>query len=379
MTVLPDNKNQETGAGSTPLLNQLYFYLTKGCNLACRHCWMSPGFDANGSRYPTLAVELFETAIREAKPLGLNGVKLTGGEPLLHPQFERLLEIVRHEDLTLSIESNGLLCTPEIAARIATFPRRFVSISIDGVDSATHEWVRGVPGSFSKAQQAVRNLAATGTPPQIIMSLLRCNVNQVEAMVCIAEDLGASSVKFNIIMPTGRGEAIYEGTNGLEIDQLIELGCYVDTELASSTELRLFFDYPMAFRPLSRIAKENGNGVCGILGILGVVASGHYALCGIGEHVPKLVFGMVEKDRLEEIWRENIVLNTLRAGLPDRLGGVCAQCLMKHTCLGSCIAQNYYRTGSLWAPFWFCEQAETMGLFPKTRLAATIASHNTKP
>src|SRR5450756_1740271 len=139
-------KQQKTGQVGMRTINTLYFYLTEGCNLACRHCWMGPRFDATGNHYPTLPVELFETAIREAKPLGLSGVKLTGGEPLLHPHFTRLLEIVRREELKLTIETNGLLCTPEIAAEIAKSPDRFVSVSIDGTDAATHEWVRGVPG-----------------------------------------------------------------------------------------------------------------------------------------------------------------------------------------------------------------------------------------
>ena len=114
-----------------PAINTLYFYLTEGCNLACRHCWIGPHFDAAGQHSPSLPVELFETAIREAKPLGLSSVKLTGGEPLLHPHFRRLLEVVRREELRLIIETNGLLCTPEIAAEIAKSPNRFVSVSID--------------------------------------------------------------------------------------------------------------------------------------------------------------------------------------------------------------------------------------------------------
>jgi SynChlorMet cassette radical SAM/SPASM protein ScmF len=351
-----------------PELNQLYFYLTEGCNLACRHCWLTPGFDTSGSRYPMLPAELFETAIREAKPLGLNGVKFTGGEPLLHPHFVKLLAIVRRENLALTIETNGLLCTPAIAAEIAKSPERFVSVSIDGVDAATHEWIRGIAGSFTQAQQAVRHLAEAGIAPQIIMSLMRCNVAQVEPMVRMADQSGAASVKFNIVQPTGRGEKLLESTDRLEVIELIQLGRYVDMELAATTKLQLFFDYPMAFRPLSRIARGNGCGVCGILGILGVLASGHYALCGIGEHVPDLVFGIVGNDPLENIWQEHGILKALREGLPDRLGGICAHCLMKQSCLGSCVAQNYYRTQSLWAPFWFCEQAELAHVFPETRL-----------
>lgn len=360
---------KDTIERKTPSLNQLYCYLTEGCNLACRHCWLSPKFDPAGNQYQTLSVELFDMAIREAKPLGLRGVKLTGGEPLLHPQFIKLLEIARREELGLTIETNGLLCTPALAAEIAKFPQRFVSVSIDGADAATHDQVRGVSGSFLQAQQAVRNLSAAATPPQIIMTLMRCNVDQVEAVARMAEKLGASSVKFNIIQPTGRGENVREDAGKLTIDELIQVGRFVETELVQRTALDLFFDYPLAFRPLSRIAGGDAN-ACGILGILGVIPNGQYALCGIGEHVPEFVFGKIGEDRLEHVWQENEILTMLRAGLPDRLEGVCARCLMRSRCLGSCLAQNYYRTRNVWAPFWFCEQAEVAGLFPESRLGA---------
>jgi SynChlorMet cassette radical SAM/SPASM protein ScmF len=357
-------------------LNQIYFYLTAGCNLACRHCWLAPGFDTDGSAYPTLPVELFETAIREAKPLGLSGVKLTGGEPLLHPQFKQLLEVVRREELRLTMETNGVLCTSAMAREIAKSPYRFVSVSIDGADDATHEWVRGVTGCFKKAQQAVRNLAATDTSPQIIMTLMRCNADQVGAVVRMAEKLGASSVKFNVVQPTARGERLHEKDEALSIAELIQLGRHVEMELAPTTKMQLFFDYPLAFRPLSCIADGDGCDICGILGILGVIPAGNYALCGIGEHIPELVFGKVEEDSLEAVWGEHQVLQELREGLPSKLEGVCARCLMKHRCLGSCIAQNYYEAGSLWAPFWFCEQAVDAGLFPASRLVKVIPEGN---
>lgn len=349
-------------------LRQLYFYLTEGCNLACRHCWLAPKYDPDGSRHAMLPVELFETAVREAKPLGLTGLKLTGGEPLLHPEFTRLLEIVRREELKLTVETNGLVCTPAIAAEIAKSAQPFVSVSIDGVDAATHDWVRGVAGSFEAACQAVRNLVAAGIRPQMIFSLMRGNVDQVDAVVRLAERLGASSLKFNVIQPTARGEKLHEAMGTLSVSELIAMGRRVDRELAATTRVRLVFDYPLAFRPLSRMAMTDGCGVCGIFRILGVIPSGHYALCGIGEQVPDMVFGTVGKDPLERVWNDNPMLNAIRSGLPRNLTGVCRTCLMKSRCLGSCIAQNYYRTGSLWAPFWFCEQAEAEGLFPASRV-----------
>jgi SynChlorMet cassette radical SAM/SPASM protein ScmF len=364
-------KQQISGQTGMHSINTLYFYLTEGCNLACRHCWLAPSLDTTGNKYPTLPVELFETAIREAKPLGLSGVKLTGGEPLLHPAFTQLLEIVRQEQLALTIETNGLLCTPEIAAEIAKNQKRFVSVSIDGVDAGTHEWVRGVPGSFKAARRAVKNLVAVGIRPQIIFTVMRSNANHVDAMVQMAEELGAASIKFNIVQPTARGEMLHESCETLNVTELIDLGRHVEQELAPRTKLKLFFHYPLAFRSLKRIASGDGCSTCGIFGIMGVIASGHYALCGIGEQVPDLLFGEVGKNMLEVVWRENSILQTLREGLPERLEGICSRCLMKQRCLGSCVAQNYYSKGSLWAPYWFCEQAEDVGLFPASRLATS--------
>jgi len=368
MNLPSDIKEQKVRQNGMPLLNSLYFYLTEGCNLACRHCWMGPRFDPTGNHYPTLPVELFETAIRQAKPLGLSCVKLTGGEPLLHPHFIRLLEIIRREELRLTIETNGLLCTPEIAAEIAKSPDRFISVSIDGIDAATHEGVRGVLGSFEKARQAVRNLVAVGIRPQVIFTVMRSNNAQVDAIVGMAEELGAGSVKFNVVQPTARGEKLHENQETLNIADLVKLGRHVEQELAPKVKLKLLIGNPQAFRALHRIASGDDCSSCGIFGVLGVIASGHYALCGIGEQEPDLVFGEVGKDHLEEVWRENAILKAVREGLPERLEGVCGRCLMKRTCLGHCIAQNYYRKNSLWAQNWFCEQAQEAGLFPASRL-----------
>jgi len=140
-------------------LNQIYFYLTEGCNLACRHCWIAPKYQAGEHTYPSLPLDLFRSIIEQAKPLGLSGVKLTGGEPLLHPHIHEILEMIHSEELRLTVETNGVLCTPELAEKMAECKGHFISVSIDGADAETHEWVRGVPGCFQAALEGVKNLA----------------------------------------------------------------------------------------------------------------------------------------------------------------------------------------------------------------------------
>ncbi len=349
-------------------LSHIYFYLTEGCNLACRHCWIAPKFQGGGKTYPALPAELFESIVQQAKLLGLSGVKLTGGEPLMHPEIRKLIEIVKREDLSLTVETNGVLCTPELAREMKECKGSFISVSLDGADKETHEWMRGVEGSFEAALQGIRNLAAVGARPQVIMSIVRRNRPQMEAVVRLAESLGAGSVKFNLVQPTARGEKMHEQGEALTIDELVELGAWTENHLSRSTNLRLFYSHPAAFKPMSKMfGDQQGCGVCGILSIIGVLANGSYALCGIGETVPELIFGHAATDRLEDVWRDSPVLNELRNGLPHEFEGVCKDCLMKGMCLGSCVAQNYYRSKNLWAAFWYCEEAQKRGLFPDSR------------
>ena len=353
-------------------LNQLYFYLTEGCNLKCRHCWIAPKFQDEDRSYPMLSIDLFKSIVKQAKPLGLSGVKLTGGEPLLHPEIGKILEHIKSQELNLTMETNGVLCTPEIARQISAHQNHFVSVSLDGADAETHEWVRGVPGCFEAALEGVRHLAQAGIRPQVIMSIMRRNKDQMEPFVRLAESLGAESVKFNLVQPTARGKKMHERGETLTIEELVKLGSWVENNLSGSTDLRLVYDHPAAFRPLGKMFGDEGDGCsrCGILGILGVLANGSYALCGIGESVPELVFGHVAIDRLEDIWEKTDILNQLRSGLTERLEGICGDCVMKGVCLGSCIAQNFFRRKSLWAPFWYCEEAQKAGLFPETRVGS---------
>ena len=369
LLALPGNDGADTACKAVSPLQTIYFYLTEGCNLRCRHCWIEPPHQTEKKQYRTLEPDLFRHILQQAKPLGLSSVKLTGGEPLMHPRIGEILESIRRENLGLTVETNGTLCTTSLARDLARCGAKHVSVSLDGADAQTHEWVRGVRGCFDAAVSGIRNLVAAGIRPQVIMSLMRKNVDQIEAVVRLAESLGASSVKFNIVQPTARGVKMHQAGETLSLDELLQLGARVENELSRRSALRLHYSHPVAFRPLGNMFGGGGNcGICSIHRIIGVLAGGSYALCGIGETIQELIFGHASKDALAEVWNDNPVLREIREGMPRRLEGVCGECLMKGVCLGNCVAQNYYRSRNLWAPFWYCEEASRMGLFPSSRI-----------
>ena len=363
------DKGEKSEKGEYPL-NQIYFYLTEGCNLRCRHCWISPKYQTEGRIYPSLDFDLFRSIIRQARPIGLQTVKLTGGEPLLHPRITDMLDFIRSEDLGLTMETNGLLCTKEIVLKIAGCNNPSISVSLDGADAITHEWIRGVEGCFKLTIDSIHNLVEAGIRPQVIMTIMRRNMDQISDIVRLAETLGAGSIKFNIVQPTARGEEMHKAGDVLSIEELVNLGQWIENELSTRTDLPLSHSHPHAFQPLGRIFGEKGDGcsTCGILGIIGVIADGSYALCGIGQTVPELIFGHAAEVSLEEVWQGSPVLKEIRDGLPKRFEGVCGKCVMLSRCLGSCLAQNYYSSKNFWAPYWYCDMAKRKGLFPETRI-----------
>ncbi len=135
-------------------------------------------------------------------------MKLTGGEPCLHPQIAQILEMVRDSRLRLVLETNAVLLTPELAALVAACRQPFVSVSLDGTDPETHEWVRQVPGSYQGALRGIGYLVEAGVRPQIIFSVMRKNLDQVGPIVRLAQELegGVSKVQHCPAVAPGRSD-----------------------------------------------------------------------------------------------------------------------------------------------------------------------------
>ena len=351
-----------------PPLTSYYIYLTAGCNLACHHCWISPSFQPNGGTGGHLDYDLLKLAIEEGLPLGLRNIKLTGGEPLLHPDFIGIIDLIRENELNLTIETNGTLMTPSLAHYLKEKSTlSHISISLDGVTSVTHDPFRGVRGSFDRACKGISNLVEAGLHPQVIMSLHAENLDEIESLVRWSEKTGCGSVKFNLLQPSGRGELMKERGEWLDIEVLLRLGQWIEKELQPSVSIPVFYSWPMAFHGINHLLRSQGE-VCNIEHILGVLATGHLAMCGIGTQEKDLIYGQLGKDKVREVWTYNPILLQVRSIImTEHLEGICSQCVHQKLCKGYCLAQNYYASKHLKDPFWFCQMADLRGLFPLSR------------
>lgn len=350
-----------------PPLSSLYVYVAGSCNLACKHCWITPRFQRSGVEGgPFIKLEYIEKAITEGKVLGLRSIKLTGGEPTLHPQFRQLVTLIDDAKIDIMIETNGTLIDGELAQFLKSKSHIvFISISLDGVTEETHDALRNVSGSYTKAVSGIKSLVEVGFHPQMICTLHKGNVAEIDDLVQFANKLGCGSIKFNIVQQVGRGIK-FQDDQGLEIEEIIKLYRYIEKQLTLRSHIPIHFDIPFAFRSL-RYVMQNSGGTCAVKNILGLLAGGELALCGIGTTISELVYGHLETSNLQDVWRNSPGLARLREQIPSQLQGICGVCVHRNQCQGECVANNFNTSGRLDAPYYFCDQAETLGLFPASR------------
>ncbi|MBN2106012.1 MAG: radical SAM protein [Deltaproteobacteria bacterium] len=361
-----------------PALRTFYLYLSTGCNLHCRHCWITPTF-VNGKPSPGECIdfELLKAAVAEAKPMGLSSVKLTGGEPVLHPEFLKISDFLTAENLRITMETNATLVDQDMARHLRETNFSFIAASLDSPDPGQHDRIRGVKGAFDAAVRGLSALVAAGFKPQIIMSVDRENVHQIEALIELAMSLGAGSVKFNPVVASGRGAEVHRKGQGLSFDELLEMTHRVRGPLQDRYSIYLSAMVPPALLTVRELLRHGGSdgGCCHVRNILGILGTGEMALCGIGRNIPELCFGMLGKDSLRRVWIEHPTLRRMRQDLAGQLPGVCGDCLHAGRCQTHCLAMNYEATGRLVNVSPLCAEAERRGQFPSTRRISCGREH----
>jgi cyclic pyranopterin phosphate synthase len=165
-------------------ITDLRVSVTDRCNYKCVYCRTGQV----GAQYAELKAAEYLRLIRAFVDLGIEKVRLTGGEPLLRRD---LTEMVRElatwrtpsgNSLDLAITTNGHLLDG-LAKPLKTAGLSRVTVSMDAVEEAAFERVTRIPGSFSAVQDGIRAAQAAGFGPiKINCVLLRgFNEDQIEA------------------------------------------------------------------------------------------------------------------------------------------------------------------------------------------------------
>jgi Fe-coproporphyrin III synthase len=162
-------------------------YLTERCNSRCVTCdyWRHGRADMNLESVTRLLPSLARLRTRV--------VLLSGGEPLLNPEWAAIAQLLRTSGLNLWLLTSGLSLAKH--ARRAGQLFHAITVSLDGTDRETYAAIRGLD-AFDNVCAGIRAAAATGIPVGVRVTLQRANYRQLQAFVELARQAGARQVSF---------------------------------------------------------------------------------------------------------------------------------------------------------------------------------------
>lgn len=189
------------------VIHDLRVSVTDRCNYKCVYCRTGEF----GAQYPELKIEEYLRLIGLFVDLGIEKVRLTGGEPLLKAGLVHLvaelakLRTLAGKPLDLALTTNGHLLD-SVAAPLKAAGLGRVTVSMDAVDAETFERITRVPGSFNQVLKGIRAARDAGLMPlKINCVLLRgFNDDQIEAFAQFTREEDVV-VRFIEFMPLEEG------------------------------------------------------------------------------------------------------------------------------------------------------------------------------
>jgi len=310
-----------TKPGKQDDLKYLSIGCTTYCNLNCSFC------SKKGKKAQNLEPQLLKSALDDAIRLGLTKVELTGGEPLMYPQFWDMLEYCYNQNITVLLVSNGTLINQDTARRLYEL-RASVSISLSTLNAKEYEQLTGIKGNFSAVINAAQYLKDVGfkahkIPVIGIQSVaLKGNINELEA---IGQWCNKNGYLFILNRP-------------------IPVGGLAKNEVLSAKELKDFLD-----------KESNGNYQVNVPFNLATPCNRLKVGCYIGSDARvrpcpaiDIAVGSIKEQKLKNIWNNSPLLKKCRE-INKHLQGSCARCSQREHCYG-CRAVAYAVWGSLTAP-----------------------------
>lgn len=152
----------------------IQWHITHICNLRCVHCYQEEYNNHITKKNFYLILDKLEAFLRDSALTPQ--INLTGGEPLIHPDFFEFAMAIRKRNIRLGILTNGTLIDEDVAIKLGQLKPVFVQISLDGTE-ATHDKIRG-NGNFQKALQGIDNLKKHGV--KVLVSFTAQKENYTE-------------------------------------------------------------------------------------------------------------------------------------------------------------------------------------------------------
>jgi radical SAM protein with 4Fe4S-binding SPASM domain len=334
--------------------------ITRRCNLHCQHCYS----DSSNRSYPgELTMEECRAVIDDLAVFGIPALLLSGGEPMVHPDFFEIASYARERGIRLTLSTNGTLLNGRNVARLLDIGFAYVGISLDGIGE-THDRFRGQTGAFQKSVTAFRLCRNIGQKAGLRLTLTEHTVQDLDRILDFIEDENIRRVCFYHLVHSGRGSGLsllahHQTRDAMDrimtrVENWIREGVHREVltvdQPADGAYLWMHLKHrdPVRAERALELLRWNGGGSHGSgTGIANIDSQGNVHPDQFWQDI---LLGNVREKSFSRTWTDSPhpVLLGLRT-YPRPVKGRCANCRFFSICGGGFRARAYHGANDPWA------------------------------
>jgi len=306
------------------LRHYLQWHIIHSCNLCCKHCYQEDNTAA--MNYDSMLRFLDKygeyVALHSYEPQ----INLTGGEPLLHPDFYKIAGEIRRRNIRLGILTNGTLIDPEAAKKLAALKPVFVQVSLDG-PKQIHGEIRG-EGAFERALKGIDLLKKEGVRVLVSFTAMKSNYTSLKELAKICKSHKVDKLWWD---------------RGVTDDENLFLTTEEFKQISEeAAKLSRRYKNLNCGRALQGLPTDTCGYQCSAgKRLLIVLANGDMMAC---RRLPFVIGNISEVEKLEETLRNNQIMNELSS---SRIPSDCTGCRHLSKCRGGAKCVTFAQTGKL--------------------------------
>ena len=187
-----------TISGQTFRLSQAYqWHITDRCDQRCKHCYLfaeEARLKCIDTPWDQLMLTLEEITADAERRFALPMLAVSGGDPILHPDFWRFAEELHRRGIYWVIMGNPFHLDEEVCKRMYQLGCRRYQLSLDGLEDF-HDHMRK-PGSFRETVRAIGDLRKAGIQAQVMATVSKMNLEDVLELMDHVVEIGATDFTF---------------------------------------------------------------------------------------------------------------------------------------------------------------------------------------
>ncbi|XOB64266.1 radical SAM protein [Deferribacteres bacterium DY0037] len=315
-------------------LDAVYVIVSELCNYNCKYCYIQPKINKRNQVTSYIETSIFAKIVEKVANFNPNAqILVTGGEPLLHPEFLKLIEILENRKLNFQVLTNGSKINDEIADKLSACNYlKNVQVSLDGTNDETNEITRG--DTFAETVSGVDTLHKYNVPFTIAPTIHDGNVHLFQEMMLYSVDKGGGYTPNNY-----RKISDSDGSISLDYKKFMEILIDSENNLSHKQRNRLSTRNSQSIITL----QSTRNLFCCGTGksTLNIDMKGNVFPCHLLHETMFLLGNVIEESFASIIC--NPVLNDIRVHTYDI--DECSDCHFMSICGGGCKAAVYKKYG----------------------------------